>query len=225
MNLSRSLLAVAALSFSACTPDQQSVLITGLFPPPLVDDGVCTVTKPSVAQTRGSLNTAFTRSYLMIMTLDSLFVDNEITPSGNIVIFNQIEYTYTTTPGPTGVPVGFPSTETRALTFEVKPETQDTLLLEDLIGPQAAISLDAVPASSPNDYFTLNTQVRLRGTLVSGGAVQTNRVSFPIAIYNSGAGCPAGYIVSPEAPCGNVGQDGVSCCEQDTSSTVPKCKG
>jgi hypothetical protein len=213
---SLSIAAVLVLA-SGCAPEMQSLVITGIFPPPTSSGGTCVGTKPAIAQTRGFMNVGLTRSYLMIFAVDSLFVDNDLTPSGNTAVINEIDYAYATSAGPQGSPVGgLPSSETRSITFTAAAESKDNLVLDDLIGPSMALALDGVPTTPANQYFNLSVTVSFKGTLLSGGAAQTNRVTFPISIYNVArtAECPMGSIINPSSPCGNVGQD-VTCCTAD----------
>jgi hypothetical protein len=222
MKTLRSLPFLAVVLAAGCAPDQQSLIITNLFPP--ASDNCFTGSKPTIAQTRGSMNTGLTRAYDMIFAVDSLFVDNDLVPNGNIAVMTEIDYAYSTSPGPTGSNVGLPASETRSLHFEVSPASKDNLILENLIGPQMSLALDAVPAGNSGDYFVLHVQASFKGTLVSGGAVQTNRISFPISVYNTGAGgeCFNGAIIdASKAPCGNVGQD-VQCCAPDAMDPT-KC--
>jgi hypothetical protein len=227
----KNLAAVAALVVLAgCTPNMQSLIITGVFPAPLTAAGAeCTFSKPSVSLGGGSINAAYTSGYVALLSVDSLFVDNDLTPSGNIAVMDRIEVEYSASPGSTGgTPVPFPATETKKFVWEIKPDSQDNLLLLNLLGPKGADSLTAVP--SPSNYFDLDVTVRLLGTLVSGGAVQTNRVTIPLKIYSQGDGTISGSgnacspnIVNPTAACGNVGQD-ITCCEPDPMDNT-KCKG
>jgi hypothetical protein len=219
MTLTRSLTAAALLLASACTPNYQPILITGIFPPEETDvRGAClTGGKPSVAQYSGALNAGVTNGYYMLLTLDSLLKNDELSPSSNTVVLNEVQYTYTTSPGPVGTPVGFPGSETATLSFSIKASSADNLVLVDLIGPQAKQALLTVPAASYAEYFTLKVQMQFRGQTLGNTALTTNSISFPIDIYNVGFSCPAGSVLKPNGPCGNTGQDGSAllCCSPD----------
>lgn len=217
---------VAALTlFASCTPQQNSLIITGTFPPPKTDGTtVCLAGKPAVAQYYGTLDVALTHDYLVVFAVDSLFEKIETVQSGNIAVLDQFVFNYTTEAGPTGTPIGFPTTETVSVTFTVPPASTDALLLTDIIGPQAKVALQNVPSTAYTDYFTLKVELRMKGKLLSGGAVQTNSVTYPVQIYNQGLPCASGTVVRATGPCGNTGQDGAyaGCCTPDPASGTCK---
>jgi hypothetical protein len=220
MKTNRLLAAVVTLvAASACTPNYQSLLLTGIYPPEPSDEvGAClSSSKPSVAQYAGSLNVGVSNGYYMLVTMDSLLTENDLNKTGNTTVLNELEYRYSTSPGPIGTPVAVPSSETVSISFAVKAKSVDNLILVDMIGPQAKISLQGVPTAPYDEFFTLKSEIRFRGVTLSNIAVQSGTVSFPINIYNQGFSCPAGTQLKPTGPCGNAGQDGSAliCCTPD----------
>lgn len=216
--------AVALVAASACSPNYQSLILTGIYPPEATANvGEClTNTKPTVAQYSGSLNVGISNGYYMLITIDSLLQDPESAPGANNVMLTELEYKYTATPGPIGTPVAVPSTETVSISFAVKAKTGDNVVLVDMIGPQAKQSLQAVPAAPYDEFFTLESEVKFRGVTLSNTPVQSGSLSFPIDIYNVGFTCAAGTVLKPSGPCGNSGQDGATllCCTVDPMTGV-----
>lgn len=224
MTLKRALNLALALAATGCAQQYQPLLITGIYPAPEATKGVCTITKPSVAQYAGSLNVGLSDRYYMILTVDSLLEDpaepSNLTPGSNTSVINEIQYTYTTAAGPVGTPVGFPGSETATISFAVKADSADNLVLVDLIGPMAKQALLSVPATAPDEYFTLKVQVELRGQTLANTAVRTNSITFPIDIYSVPFTCSFPQELKPSGPCGNTGQDGSrpSCCTPDPAT-------
>lgn len=229
MTPSRSLTVAALLLASACAPNYQPLLITGVFPPDdLGTNGGCLSGKPTIAQYAGSLNVGVgpteLDSYYVVLTLDSLLQDDPISPTSNTTMLNQIQYKYTASPGPAGTPVGFPVDETATLSFAVKAASVDNLLLVDLIGPEAKRRLLGVQTANEAEYFTLKVEVQFSGTTLANTAVRSNSASFPIDIYNQAFPCPSGSILKPTGPCGNSGQDHspLVCCVPDAATGLCK---
>jgi len=74
----------------------------------------------------------------------------------------------------------------------------------ELIQPKAAAKLLTIVNTTPQ---TLLVTFWLSGKLTAGSSLNTNKVSFPITVYQSAAGtltCPAGQV--PTSTCGEVGR-------------------
>lgn len=215
MKIATSLLAALLLLATSCTPQQHSLIITSTYPMPTT----CAVSKPSVSQYAGYLNAGMTGAYYLIIGVDSLFEKIELAEGGNIAMLNQIALRYSTQAGPVGAPIGgFPEEETINASISVPPASADNMIGLDIIGPLAKQALLSVPATSPNEYFTLKVEIRLKGQLLSGGLVQTNSITYPLQVYSVPRTCTAPQVVRALGPCGNTGQDGSDRLELPASS-------
>jgi hypothetical protein len=83
--------------------------------------------------------------------------------------------------------------------------SKDNSVGVELIQPKAAAKLLTIVNTTPQ---TLLVTFWISGKLAAGSTLNTNKVSFPITVYQSAAGtltCPAGTV--PTTTCGEVGRD------------------
>ena len=82
----------------------------------------------------------------------------------------------------------------------------------DLIQPKASAALLATLTPTPQ---TLLVTFQAFGKLAAGASKHTNKVTFPLTVYNSAPGnplsCPTGYVLYG-GPCGVPGRDAVVHC-------------
>lgn len=212
------------LGVGACTPNETPVRILDTFG--LKGGGTSgECEKSDLQQGAGSLDISVRGSYLIALRLTSEINDtSNLGGIGNFVggddrnsfEIQQAVLTYTSTPRLSFV------TETLPVHLLVRQEASDDTLIAPLIGPKAAEVLSGNVAAS--DQVELIVSLQLRGVLLSGQALSTNTIKYPITIFNSGtAACAATDRPALNGPCGGPGgQDGVPylCC-----STAPTADG
>lgn len=117
--------------------------------------------------------------------------DRELaTPNINDAILTQAEYSYTVTPT---LGSGTPPPQASAF-YAVVPAAatrQNSNLILSVITPDMANRLQSVPIDSlATEVHTLFVGIQLKGQLGSGQPIVTNKITFPIRLFNSGA-CPS----------------------------------
>lgn len=210
-------IALALMSGAGCVVDD-SPLVIGNFH--LFDQECAVITDVSAGG--GSLDLSAVGGYVIAMDLSSqtAAVPEPVPPQGEVVspysnqiTIDTIEFDYSS--GGAQVASG-----TDRLHFVVDPGSVDNWAGIELFGgPAGAAALAAaVPGS------TIEVGIRALGSTRSGVPIRTNRVVFPIFVYQSGfAGCTAPSQQAATGPCGRVGgQDGtlVGCCAPDPTTGV-----
>jgi hypothetical protein len=177
-------------------------------------------TASAVGITRGSLDISATSAYILQFAMESTFEiintygTNDVIqgPQRNDFIGENILFNYSATP-----PVaGLPATDQVPINYRLPAgATTGSFLREYLITANAYQALRS--SVGRGQVVTVNVTLQVRGALASGQKVNSNKVTFPIQVYNSGFSgiCAAGDVRIPSGPCATPGgQDGsiVGCC-------------
>ena len=218
--LLKTLFVTAPLLGTSCVPNDSAVHILNSFPyQSATSNGACQAMSVGIAG--GSLDLSGNTSYILQWTVESTLqlISNNISgepafqgPSRNDWISKEVVYSYTTVPALTP-PL---ADETQPYSWRIAAgASTGSFIGMQMIGPTATTQLlNSVRAGSPGVQLVVTFY--LRGALASGQNLNTNKVTYPIFIYNSGfAGCAAGVKRIPSGPCGYAGgQDGalVGCC-------------
>jgi hypothetical protein len=217
--LLKTLFVAAPMLGIGCVPNDSSIHLLNAFPyQSALSNGACQAL--TVGSAGGSLDLSGNTSYILQWTVESTLeiitsnISNEPAfqgPQRNDWISNQVVYSYTTVPA-LNPPL---ADETYPYSWRIAAGAgAGGFLGMQMIGPTATAQLlNAVRAGTG---VQLVVTFYLRGQLASGQKLDTNKVSYPIYVYNSGfAGCAAGVKRIPSGPCGYAGgQDGtlVGCC-------------
>ncbi len=224
-------IAIVAVFGSACTvPNDSSIRFLGAHPLTYGPSSGGNCAAQTIGIFGGTLDISGYGNYLVQFNLESSFQsiqttvppDTVASSSRNDFVAQSIVWNYTSTPS-----LSFQS-EQQDIYFVVKAgASQDSFLRVFLLTPNAASALYA--GIQPGDLSGINVvaQFQVFGELASGQKIHTNKVSFPINVYNSGfRGCRiAGDVRIPSGPCGLPGgQDGtlVGCCK-DFTPAPPGC--
>jgi hypothetical protein len=216
------LTASLALVFAAgCSINDSAVRILGARPLDVVDEGGTECETRDEQLLSGSLDIAAQSSYIIQLDMESDLQAINTTSGGQVIADPSRNNFY-------GRTIFFEYSSTPALTFEleevpihfvVEPQSDSAVRL-GLISFKAAQVLSS--AVLPGDVVELAVGLEIRGQLASGQPIRTNKITYPITIYNSGfAGCPAGTLLRRNGPCGATGgQDGTvpSCCTADPAN-------
>lgn len=208
---------VLAAGANSCVPNDSSIHILNAFQLS-PGGGAQGCTASSIGITRGSLDLSGTQYYILQFAMESTFEqlstfgtsDVLQGPQRNDFIADSVLFSYSSTPpiaglGNDSVPINFrlpagASSGSFLREFLITPNTYQTLLAN--VGR--------------NQIVTLYVTLWVHGALGSGQKLSSNKVTFPIQVFNSGfAGCSPGDIRIPSGPCGSPGgQDGsqVGCC-------------
>ena len=212
------------VSMGSCVPNETPVRILDSYPlEGAGTPGKCTLA--DIRQYNGSLDISVRSRYLIAFKLASEIEDSSAfggtgefvgNDHRNDFEANTMVMSYTSTPRMT-----FP-TENLPIHIVVHQSEDDTDMLVDLIGPQAfTVLADNLAVGDSADVVV---SFHLRGALLSGQAMSTNTVTFPIRVYNGGTTtCGGGDRPALNGPCGEIGgQDGYPyfCC-----STAPMADG
>lgn len=213
---------VLAAGANSCVPNDSSIHILNAFPlSPTAGAQGCTAL--TIALYSGSLDISATSRYLLQFQMESTFEIINTTgttdviqgPQRNDFIADAILFSYSATPPVAGlanevVPVAFripagASTGTFMQVYMITANTYQALLAT--VGRGQTV--------------TINITIQVRGRLASGQRLSSNKVTFPIQVYNSGFSgtCAVGDVRIPSGPCATPGgQDGslVGCCRDFT---------
>jgi len=221
--LLRALMAVSPCLVVGCVPNESSIHLLNAFPYQNAQvNGACQAA--TVGITAGTLDISGTSSYLLQFQMESTFqqLSNGISgepafqgPSRNDWIATEILYSYSSVPALSPALAD----ELLPIYFRLPAGASSTSFIGiDMITATAAQRLASTVRLG--DVVTLNITIQLRGELASGQKVNTNKVTYPIEVFNSGfQGCAAGDRRVLSGPCGSPGgQDGslVGCCRQFT---------
>ena len=209
-------LAALAASSTACVANQGDAPVRLLAARSLRSEGgACAVGDRQLLA--GSLDVSGGSSYLLGLSLEANLVQQNITIGGNQysgpglsdVTLSEVVVTYESQPR-----VALPREERIPVYALIRPGTSaNSFLLLYGIGPKALTVLrDAVSSDQP---VTVLSTIKAVGQMSSGHNVETNEITFPITVINSGYD-PAGrkcsdttLSVSPTAmgACNQLGQD------------------
>jgi hypothetical protein len=221
--LLKTFLVTAPLLWIRCVSNDSSIHLLNAFPyQSTVSNGTCTAA--SVGITGGSLDISANTNYLVQFTMESTFQQLSTSfsgetpfavPSRNDWTATAIAYSYTTVPALTPP---LPA-EQLPLYFRLPAGASSTSFIGlDLI--TASVAQRMVTSVAVGNAVQLNITIQLLGELASGQKMNTNKVTYPIVIYNTGfTGCAAGDRRVPSGPCATPGgQDGslVGCCRNFT---------
>jgi len=221
--LLKALVAVSPCLVIGCVSNDSSIHLLNSFPYQNAQvNGACQAS--TIGITAGTLDISGTTSYLLQFQLESTFqqLSNGISgeppfqgPQRNDWTANEILYSYNTVPA-LNPPL---ADELLPLYFRLPAgATSNSFIGIDMITATAAQTLASTVRVG--DVVNLNITIQLRGQLASGQKVNTNKVTYPIEVFNSGfQGCRPGDRRIPSGPCMSPGgQDGslVGCCHDFT---------
>jgi hypothetical protein len=200
------MVAVLAASSVACVANQGDAPIRLLGARTLTtEDTGCTAGDRQLLS--GSLDVSGGASYLLALNLESQL--RESTNVLNDVTLTEVVLSYESQPR-----LSLPNEERIPIYAVIRPGTsEDSSILLDALGPKALTVLrDAV---ATDQAVTVLSTIQAKGHLGGGQSVETNEISFPITVINSGFDPASGkcldasQTVSPtaEGPCGQLGQD------------------
>jgi hypothetical protein len=225
-------LASAVLVVSGCVNDSP-LYVTGFFSVDPDRSGSCQLTAGTVYQYAGSLDLSGSQNYELIATVKSELDSNLDTKADNVtlvtgmqrntVIFDQINFTYTSAPTAT-IPSVTYEAESVPITIIVAPGSTQNIRLS-LLGPKAFEALSKAVANA-GESSNLRVRLEFAGQILSGGRIKTTPVTYPINVYRSGFVCGGGTSLCPTGGCGNVGgQDGspLVCSTPSTDGGMPTC--
>lgn len=199
------LCAVVLGSVTACVPDDAPIYITEVSA--LTGDAsACTLSEAGLV--RGSLDVSSGQNFAAGVRLRSqlgpvqeqgaLPSTERTAPSPNDAIFDIIRYEYVSTPS-----LGL-TAESEPIYGVVAAGEVDQFVGVPFFGQKALESLAG--SVVPGDVVTVHVGLQFEGRLRSGGEIRTNRVDFPVVLFNSGfQGCPAGQGVALNGACGSPG--------------------
>ncbi len=211
---------VLAAGANSCVPNDSSIHILNAFPLSSTT-GAQGCTALTIAIYAGTLDISGTSRYLLQFQMESTFAlinDGLQGPSRNDFIADAILFSYSATP-----PVAGLANEVLPIFFRIPAGAGTGTFLQMYL--TTANTQQALRASvGPGQIVNLNVTVQVRGALASGQKLTSNKVTFPIQVFNSGfSGCAAGDVRIPSGPCGAPGgQDGsiVGCCRDFTPRPV-----
>jgi len=207
--MNRTLVALAFLVAAGCAPSPQSILLLSNR----MLDSKCA--PQTLFLTAGSVNALVTDRYLAAFQIQSEMSPDPVTINGQVVtpgsrndyIVARKVMHYDQVSGGAISPLGVPD-QTISLYFVVPAgaSATDTYVAMDLLTPDVATALAGRGAGT----FQIQVTVHLEGALVNGETMSSSSATFPITVRNAAAPvCPVGTTLqAPDAPCGNVGQDG-----------------
>lgn len=142
----------------------------------------------------------YVKSFTVASQLEATSVEVNGAPvadeARNNFIVEEIEFNYTSTPARTF------ATERAAAYFVIPVGSQENKLNISLIQPKALQTVKEL-VDSTGAPATLLATFRLKGKLASGVSNESDEVTFPITVLNSGKTCPT--PVTFEGTCGGVG--------------------
>jgi len=216
---------VLAAGANSCVPNDSSIHILNAFPLSSTT-GAQGCTALTIAIYAGTLDISGTSRYLLQFQMESTFAQISTVgttdviqgPQRNDFIADAILFSYSATP-----PVAGLANEVLPIFFRIPAGAGTGTFLQMYL--TTANTQQALRASvGPGQIVNLNVTVQVRGALASGQKLTSNKVTFPIQVFNSGfSGCAAGDVRIPSGPCGAPGgQDGsiVGCCRDFTPRPV-----
>jgi hypothetical protein len=180
--------------------------------------GACSLSEVSITQ--GTLDVSGGRNYLLGINIESNLADPTLAVGNvdfnsrghNDVILNELVLSYRTEPS-----VALPQEESIPVYLLLRAESNEqSFLVFPAIGPQAFAQLRG--AVGLGQQVTLIITVKARGEMGGKqGTVETNAMSFPIVLLNSGfdsftGTCPSGGQPVPGEICRPQGQDAGHIC-------------
>lgn len=178
-------------------------------------DGICEA--EDSYRIRGALDLAGSMGYLARFDVESSLLprktvvgDEELSPESQTDFISELlVFRYSSMPS-------LPFEEEAIPVHFILPAKSEDWILIDLLGPKAArILRDSVTVGNSVD---VEATFHMEGRMAwGGGVIRSNRVVFPLTVFDSGApACAAGVRRVPNGPCGGSGgQDGtvVACCD------------
>lgn len=218
---------VLAAGANSCVPNDSSIHILNAFPLSSTG-GAAGCTALSVAIYGGTLDLSGTSRYILQFAMESTLEQLSTVgtsdvlqgPQRNDFIADALLFSYSATP-----PVAGLGNEVVPIHFRIPAGATNSSFLQMYM--ITANTYQALLASVPRgQILTLYVGVQVRGALASGQKLTSNKIIFPIQVYNSGfAGCSVGDVRVPSGPCATPGgQDGsiVGCC-RDIRPLQPGC--
>lgn len=157
----------------------------------------------------GSIDVAGGQLYLLAMSVESnnasqpIIINQENFSGAGLsdITLNEIVYSYQFQPITEGLSVsGLPADDEERIPHYsvVRPGTsaEESFIFMNAFGPKAFKTLRSIPVGSEGTLFTT---IKARGRLSGGQPVESNKFTFPIIVYNSGASyssCPAGQVAA-----------------------------
>ena len=227
-------LATLAASVTGCVANQGDAPVRFLGVRSLESQsGGCSLGDFQLAQ--GSLDVSGGGTYLIGVNIETntiprpIIINNETFSSGglNDINLQEVVLTYQSEPS-----LPLPAEDRIPFYAVFRPGTtgEDSYALMYAIGPNALAVLSD-PASLPvgGPPVTVMATIKAVGLFSGGMPVETNSITFPIIVRNSGYNptnntCPVAgqQPVGREGPCGQVGQDtGAICRVPPPPSTTP----
>ena len=227
------LVAALAASSSACVANQGDASIRFLQAGALASaDGRCSVATGGAQVPQGLLDISGKQSYLLGLVVETNSTQRDITVNGDLlsgpglndITLNEVVLSYEASPR---VP-GLPEEETFPIYGVFRPATSSgSYAVLYALGPKALTALEA--AVGEGQQVTVFSTIKARGQFSSGMATESNEITFPINIINSGfdpttLACPGGLVFTPSqavGPCGQLGQDVGDICRPPPPATTP----
>ncbi len=208
------LMVVAALAASsvACVANQGDAPIRFLSAGALRDEGGSCSLADDKYVSAGALDLSGGNSYLLGLRLETNNTPQQISVGGEVfsggglsdITLNEVILTYESQPS-----VPLPREERIPIYTVFRPGTAEgSYMLVFTLGPEAIARLQGV---GPEGVTVLST-IKARGRMSSGQPVETNEITFPVFVFESGAG--PGACTPPQrvvSRCGYIGQDGPVC--------------
>jgi hypothetical protein len=175
-------------------------------------------------RTSGQLDISSGNSYLLGLSIETNTVQQETRVNGIPVSgpgLSDITLTEIILSYETDASVALPTEERLPYYAVFRPQSSgDSFALFYILGPKALEAL----VDSVDDPVTVFVTVKGRGRMSGGQVVETNEITFPINLINSGfdpesGTCFDGQPVNIEGPCGNYGQDMGRICRPATTTT------
>jgi hypothetical protein len=217
-------------SATGCVPDQGDAPVRFLAARALESGASgCTLAEAQLGQ--GSLDVSGGDTYLLGLNVETntsqrpIIINSETFSGPGLSDFNLREAVLTYQSEPS---LPLPSEERIPLYGVFRPGSggDNSFALLHALGPQA---IEVLRSSVPvGGSVTVLSTLKAVGKFSGGAAVETNEITFPIVVYNSGFNpetfsCPlAGQTpVGYEGPCGQVGQDRGRICRVPPPPTTP----
>jgi hypothetical protein len=227
-------LATLAASVTGCVANQGDAPVRFLGVRSLKSEsGGCALGDFQLAQ--GSLDVSGGGTYLMGVNIETntgarpIVINNETFSSGglNDINLQEVVLTYQSQPS-----LSLPAEDRIPFYAVFRPGTtgDESYALMYAIGPKAlAVLRDPAALPVGGQPVTLLTTIKAVGRFSGGMPVETNEITFPIIVRNSGYNpenntCPvSGQVpLGLEGPCGQAGQDtGAICRVPPPPSTTP----
>ncbi len=216
--MKRLLMVSALLLTQACVYQQGDAGVRLMGVKPMEGDD-CTLGELDILT--GSLDVSGGRSFLVGLTYESELVDPDPLDLGDRtvpvvsreIVIKELVYTYQ------AEGVTMPAEEVFPIYLVIRPSQADegTVQRVPLLTDAARKALSALPVSLTAPVGRVFVSIQMRGNMTSGTALNTNTITFPLTLYNTGysptGGCTAGGVAADASSfaCGEMGQGGPIC--------------